>query len=104
MNLFISVCVWLALTPQKRHYCAQATSIYCYNEFECANSSIVADASINDINCLGRGSCAGGMINNIGTPAIGTTACWGSRSCQSVSVLNGTVLYPADLRSYLSLA
>ena len=64
----------------------------------------MADASINDINCLGCGSCAGGMINNIGTPAIGTTACWGSRSCQSVSVLNGTVLYPADLRSYLSLA
>ena len=54
------------------------------------------------IRCYGRSSCAGGKINNIGDGNSGVTTCGGSRSCQSVSYLKGTVKYPGDMSGYLS--
>ena len=56
------------------------------------------------MDCYGFGSCAGSMINNIGDGSTGQTGCYGTRSCQSVSLLKGTVQFAAGLRGYLSLA
>ena len=95
MNLIIIVYIWVVLAS-RRYLCPWAVQLDWYDEFECEPTTEY------DIQCWGRGSCAGGMINNIGS--VGTTGCWGSRSCQDLSVFNGTVQYPADLRSYLALA
>ena len=77
--------------------------VSCYNEFECINDTIVANSSVSNIDCYGGGSCAGGLINNIGNESSGITDCLGSRSCQSLSIFKGTVEW-STLSGYLALA
>ena len=75
----------------------------CYDEFECANDTIIVNEQ--RLNCHDRGSCADGMINNIGYGSDAVwTACYGARSCQSLSLLTGTVDDRGQAWGYLSLA
>lgn len=75
----------------------------CSDEYSCINNTIVN--TDGDIDCLGLASCAKSFIDNFAYIDDGrTTACWGARSCQSASVFDGDVTYPADLRGYLALA
>ena len=58
-----------------------------------------------DIYCSGRAACAGGMINNIGNDTDdGSTRCWASRSCQSLSLLTGGMKLAGMIRGYLGAA
>ena len=71
----------------------------CHEEFECENDTIIVNKQ--QPNCNGRHSCAGGMINNIGYGSDGPwTGCFGARSCQSLSLLTGTVEDPGRACGY----
>ena len=75
----------------------------CNGAFECFGE-IINETEEVIIDCFGRGSCAQGMIRNniIGDGTSGKIRCYGARSCQSISLLDGNGEEPAGMRGYLS--